>query len=145
MHVRSDRRWSFPATPERFWDVVASVDEYPTWWPWLRRFEADALATGARWKCTVSPPLPYRIRFDLRMEEVDRPWLARVSVTGDIRGSARMDVTPVDGGCQVRLRSDLVPAHPSLRVASAVTRPMIRWGHDWVLDTGVRQLRSRAL
>ena len=32
-----------------------------------------------------------------------------------------------------------------LRTFAAVARPVVRFGHDWVLDTGVQQFRSRAL
>jgi hypothetical protein len=53
-------------------------------------------------------------------------------------------VTQTDGGCEARLQSRLVPANQVLRAIATLARPVARFGHDWVLDTGLRQFRSRA-
>ena len=70
MEVRSDRRFRFDAAPPAFWAAIGSVDDYPRWWPWLRSFEARALAPGDEWRCTVKPPLPYVVRFTIHLDEV---------------------------------------------------------------------------
>jgi len=67
-------------------------------------------------------------------------------VSGDVRGSARLTVQSNDGGgSRARLRSDLAPANPVLRSFGLVARPVVEWGHDWVLDQGLRQFVGRAL
>ena len=71
MEVRSERRFEFDAAPPALWAALGSVDDYPRWWPWLRRFEARALAPGEEWRCTVKPPLPYVVRFAIRFDEVE--------------------------------------------------------------------------
>ena len=42
-----------------------------TWWPWLTSFDAAGLVAGARWQCTVRPPLRYSVRFAIDLEEVE--------------------------------------------------------------------------
>lgn len=147
MEVRSDRRWRFDVDPPTLWAAMSDVDSYRSWWPWLVRLDAAAgFGAGARWSCTVRPPLPYVLRFTLDLVDVDPPRCAMATVGGDITGSARLTVTPVDdGGSEVRLESSLAPANPFLKGIARVAAPVVRFGHDWVLDTGAGQFRRRAL
>jgi uncharacterized protein YndB with AHSA1/START domain len=145
MLVASDRRYHFGVRPEEFWSVIADTAAYQTWWPWLRLFDGPALEVGAAWRCLVQPPLPYRVRFTLDLEQVEVPELVVVSARGDITGTARLEVSPNASGTHVRLLSHLRPSNRVLRGASYLAYPMVRFGHDWVLDTGARQFRNRAL
>ena len=93
----------------------------------------------------VQPPLPYALRFDLRLVTVEAPTLAVARLDGDIVGDARLVVTETDGGADARLVSDLAPGNRMLRAVAGLARPLARYGHDWVLDTGARQFRQHAL
>ena len=145
MDVRSDRRYRFPVPPEQLWPVLTDVGQYRTWWPWLRSFDGAGFAPGERWSCVVQPPLPYSLRFSIALAEVVPHELAVATIEGDIVGEARLELTSDDDGCEARLRSRLAPSNSVLRAIAAVAAPVARFGHDWVLDTGLRQFRSRAL
>ncbi|MGD9701339.1 MAG: SRPBCC family protein [Acidimicrobiia bacterium] len=144
MRVVSDRHYTFGVEPDRFWSLIADVDGYRGWWPWLRSFDAHALDRGERWRCTVQPPVPYTVRFTVTLDELDPPRSISASITGDIVGVAQLDVTPCDDGSQVRLRSALGPNNHLLRIVAATARPLVQFGHNWVLDTGARQFAERA-
>ncbi len=124
---------------------MARVDAYRSWWPWLRHFDAPALSPGATWSAVVQPPLPYRLRFELHLGEVEEPRVVTADVTGDIEGSARLEISPSASGSELHLLSELRPTNALLRAVAQMAAPMARFGHDWVLDTGLRQFRSRAL
>ena len=142
---RSDRSWCFDVPAELLWARVTATDEYATWWPWLADFDpAGGFRVGESWTCTVAPPLPYRIRFRLAIEEVRPSRLVRARVSGDIRGEALLTFEPDDGATVARLRSQLSPANPILQGFGVTARPLIAWGHDWVLDSGQRQFVERA-
>ena len=144
MEVRSDRRWRFDADPPTLWAVVSDVDSYRSWWPWLVHFDAaDGFGAGEHWSCTVRPPLPYVLRFTLDLVDVDPPRCAVVTVGGDITGSARLTVTGSDAGSEVRLESALAPSNRFLKGVARVAAPIVRFGHDWVLDTGASQFRRK--
>jgi hypothetical protein len=145
MEVRSDRRFHFDADPARFWSAIGSVEDYPRWWPWLRSFEAKGMVQGDEWRCTVKPPLPYVVRFTIHLEEVDPEVRVRARVSGDIEGTALLDVEPDGDGCAVQLVSALQPTNAVLKVMATFGRPLARFGHDWVLDIGAGQFASRAL
>ena len=145
MEVRSERHFEFDATPTALWAALSSVDDYRRWWPWLREFDARSLAAGEEWRCTVKPPLPYVVRFTVRFEDVQPEVNIDASVHGDIEGPAQLSIGPSDNGCAVTLTSALRPTNVVLRAASTIGRPLVRYGHDWVLDIGAGQFASRAL
>ena len=66
------------------------------------------------------------------------------TIAGDIVGVARLDIAPREDGCEIRLRSALGPDSRVLRVVAATARPLVNFGHNWVLDTGAQQFAERA-
>lgn len=145
VEVLSDRRYRFDVPPDELWSAATAVDRYREWWPWLRSFDADGFGPGQQWACTVQPPLPYTVRFDVTIGEVRPCELVRASVSGDIVGSADLEISPAGEGCEARLLSRLAPGNGFLRLAARIARPVVRFGHDWVLDSGARQFSERAL
>lgn len=143
--IRSDRRVTFDEPPEQVWEAVTHPERYTTWWPWLRRLDAAGLAEGEVWVCHVQPPLPYALRFTITIGEVVAGRSVQASVGGDITGTACVDLTPLDDATEVHVVSDLAPSAGVLRAFARVARPLVTWGHDWVLDQGVRQFRARPL
>lgn len=143
--VRSDRRWSFEESPDEIWASISEVGNYRRWWPWLRTFDPDdGLVTAACWYCEVEPPLPYVVRFRIELDRVDVARSVQTTVSGDVRGAAELTLRECpDGGTTARLVSRLTPANPLLRTVGTVARPMVQWGHDWVLDQGRRQFVDR--
>jgi hypothetical protein len=126
---------------------MTELGAYRRWWPWLSRFEGEAFAAGEAWRCAVRPPLPYVLRFTIRLDEIDPCRSAAATVDGDIVGTASLTLQPLDDGAatEVRLVSQLAPANPVLRQVARLAAPVVRMGHDWVLDTGAAQFRRQAL
>ena len=143
MLIRSDRRYDLDVAVPYVWDAMASPADFTGWWPWLGAFDGRRLAPGERWNCVVQPPLPYRVGFLLTIGEVIEEEVVTATVSGDIRGKARIDLVPrEEGGSIVRLRAELSPSNAALQVVARIARPVVTFGHDWVLDTGFRQFRS---
>ena len=124
---------------------MVSVDRFQSWWPWLRRFDASGVRRGDVWTATVQPPLPYRVSFDLLLTEVRAPHVVAVDVTGDIEGAARLEVAANGHGSELHFTSELTPTSTLLRAVSRLAPPVARYGHEWVLGTGLTQFRQRAL
>lgn len=145
MRVESDRRYRFPVQPGDLWAAIGDTGRYRRWWPWLRRFEGRGLVEGDRWCCVVQPPLPYPVRFTVELDEVVEGRLVAATVDGDVTGTARLEIGEHVEGCEARLVSSLAPNGRVLRVAATVAAPVVRFGHDWVLDAGARQFRSQVV
>jgi hypothetical protein len=146
VEIRSERRFARPVPPDVLWGVLGRVDAYRQWWPWLQRFEADALAVGERWTCEVHPPVPYQLAFTITLDEVAPAERVRATVSGDVIGSASVLIEPAPAGSSlIRFSSSLAPGNGFLRAVATMARPVAQFGHDWVLDMGGRQFRERAL
>jgi uncharacterized protein YndB with AHSA1/START domain len=143
--IRSDRTYRFDHPPDAVWAAIGRVDAFQSWWPWLRRFEAEALVAGDRWDCTIRPPVPYALHVTVALDEVEAPRRIRATVSGDIHGTAAVTLEETPGGSALRLVSELAPHGQTLRHVTRWAPWLSRFGHDWVLDTGLRQFRSRAL
>jgi uncharacterized protein YndB with AHSA1/START domain len=139
----SDRRYRFAVGPDELWAAIAETTEYQRWWPWLTAFDADGLRPGGVWRCAVRPPLPYTLRFSILLDEVVQPSLLTATVRGDIAGSARIEVAADGEASAVRLRSTLATGSRAFGILAGIARPLVRRGHDWVLDTGARQFAER--
>lgn len=145
MEIRSDTTHRFDRPVDEVWDAIGRTSQYRDWWPWLRRLDANGLVTGDAWRCTVQPPLPYTLRFTIVIGDVEPGVRATATVDGDIVGSAALDLGPADGGTELRLSSTLRPENRPLRLVSTLAPWMARFGHDWVINTGLEQFRRRAL
>ena len=143
MRITSERRYDFPVDRAAFWAVIDRTDRYQAWWPWLQAFDADGLRVGDRWTCVIRPPLPYRVSIEVTLREVERPGLVVAEISGDLGGSARIDIVDVPGGCRVHLASSLAPQRPLLRAMGAMSPGLARSGHEAVLDRGAQQLADR--
>jgi len=140
-----DRRWSFDASPEDFWALISRTEDFTSWWPWLRAFDLDSLAEGATAECVVQAPIPYRLHFTVHVRRVIPLELIDTVVRGDLAGPARLGMTAHERGSSVRLNWEVEVRDPVLRVASRIARPIMEWGHNWVVETGLRQFRRGAL
>lgn len=143
MRLQSDRHFLVAVPPAALWAELEQVDRYRRWWPWLREFDGQRLADGEEWHCLVQPPLPYRVRFTVRLDAVELPHRVRATVTGDVAGIAAVEVTPHGDGSRARFASQLEPSNGLLKVMARWAGPMARRGHDWVIDTAARQFLER--
>ena len=82
--------YDLPLGRDEVWEQISALDNYRSWWPWLRRFDARSLAAGEEWRCEVQPPLPYIVRFQVAIEKVDAPALVHALVLGDVVGDATL-------------------------------------------------------
>lgn len=140
-----DRSWEFGVPRSELWSRLADTSSFSTWWPWLRGFDVVPLAVGSTTRCTIGPPLPYVLTIALEVADVVEQESVDVLVTGDLHGPARLEVVDTDAGSRARLVWTLELRRRTLRVASSVARPILQWGHDWVVSNGVQQFRSAML
>lgn len=136
-----DRSWDFDVPRDELWKRLADTSSFSRWWPWLRSFEPVPLETGASTRCAIGPPLPYVLTIDLFVASVDEMQSVDVEVSGDLHGPARLEVDGDGAASRARLVWTLEVRRPMLRAAAKVGRPLLQWGHDWVVNNGVQQFR----
>jgi carbon monoxide dehydrogenase subunit G len=143
-------RFDFPVPPQEVWSAVEDLDRLETWWGWLGEFrvEGPGLAADSVLHGVVAPPLPYRMRVRVELVDCDPPRSIDATVAGDLVGQARLVLEPDGAGTRARVTWEVEMMQRPMRVACRVAFPLLRWGHDRVVDATVagfrRHLRTRA-
>jgi hypothetical protein len=134
--ISSQRAFMFPAPAERVWTAISQLDRYPTWWSWLRDFRVDGagLERGALLRGTIVPPLPYRLRLRVVLDECVPARHILASVHGDLEGVALVAFEGEGDKTRVIASWTLEMMQQPVRLAARFTHPLLRWGHDRIVD-----------
>jgi carbon monoxide dehydrogenase subunit G len=143
--IRYEGAFRLPVPPEDVWTAIERVDRYESWWSWLSDFSLDGggLRTGAVLCGVVAPPLPYRMRLRIDLEECERPSQIRAAVHGDLEGRAVLLLEPDGGGTTAKVAWTIEMMQRPMRLAARVAHPLLRWGHDRVVETTVNSFRRQ--
>lgn len=138
-------RFGFPVPPSEVWTAIARLDQFERWWGWLSELEVDGpgLQTGSVLRGTVAPPVPYRMRVCVELDRCASERLIDASVTGDLVGEAHLRLYPTSGGTVAEVAWTLEMMQLPMRVAARVAHPLLRWGHDRVVEATVSGFRSQ--
>lgn len=130
---------------DEFWQVIEDFEQFQEWWPWLEGLISDrpGIVAGNVLRATIVPPVPYSVRLRVRFEACERPSLAVATISGDLRGRASLSFDEQSGGTRVRAAWTLDAASTAMRVAAKVARPLMRWGHDRVVEMAVAGIKRR--
>ena len=133
----------FAVAPGAMWSELERLDSFAEWWRWLRDFrhEGGGLRTGAVLSGTVVPPLPYRMRVRVVLDDCVAPSRIDATVLGDLEGHAHLRLEPLDRGTQATVSWTIEMRQRPMRLAALVAHPLLRWGHDRVVDATVSSFR----
>jgi carbon monoxide dehydrogenase subunit G len=139
------RGFQFAVTPEQLWERIEEVDQFERWWPWLSEceLEGNGLTRGSVLQGVVSPPLPYRMRIRVELGECVRQQSIQATVGGDLTGVACLTLRPEGSGTWAEVAWTIEMQQPAMRLASRFGYPLLRWGHDRVVEMTVAGFRRR--
>ena len=141
------QRFFLSAPPAAVWEALSEPRRFESWWGWLGEFrvDGDGLVDGAVLSGLVSPPVPYRMRVSVRLERCVAPRRIDAVVNGDLEGTAWLELHPDGEGTSAEVAWRIEMMQRPMRLAARVAGPLLRWGHDRVVDMTVagfrRQLR----
>jgi hypothetical protein len=142
------RAFWFPVPPAQLWETAGRFGLFEAWWEWLRDFEAspaEGLANGAVLRGTIVPPVPWRLRLEVRLRRCLPAHLIEADVTGDVRGQAELAMHEAAEGTRVAVTWSLEMRSLSLRTAARMAYPLVCWGHDRVVGMAVAGFQQRVL
>src|SRR4051812_5198271 len=90
----------FPVPVPEFWRLIEEFDRYPQWWPWLHELRTDTagLVDGNVLRGTIVPPIPYRVRLQVRLHSCVPMVVTKATLGGDLAGHATLQFEPARGG-----------------------------------------------
>jgi polyketide cyclase/dehydrase/lipid transport protein len=141
--IEYEGTFTFAAPVGQIWAAIGRFDRYPSWWSWLQHFDVDgnALAPGTVLRGVVVPPLPYRMRLDVIVDQVIAEQFVTAIVHGDLEGVASLTFERDGDRTQICARWTIEMMQPPMRVAARIAHPLLRWGHDRIVDATVDSFR----
>jgi carbon monoxide dehydrogenase subunit G len=129
--------------PDEVWTIISRTDRFEGWWGWLRDFETEgsSLETGSVLRGVVVPPLPYRMRLEVVLANSTRPRRIDAVVSGDLEGNATLTFTPDGDGTKATVGWTIEMMQRPMRLAARLAHPLLRWGHDLVVQATVEGFR----
>lgn len=137
-------RFAFDVPPEEIWTSIEHCERFEAWWSWLREFrlEGPGLTAGSVLYGVVSPPVPYTMRIRVLLDRCLAPSRIDATVNGDLEGTARLVLEPTaGGGTSAEVAWTIEMTQLTMRLAARFAHPVMRWGHDRVVDSTVAGLR----
>jgi hypothetical protein len=138
-------RFSFRAAPDAVWARIMAVDRFEGWWGWLSEFQVEGcradnggLQAGSVLRGVVAPPLPYRMRLRVDIEHCRPPSRIDAAVHGDLEGRAALRLEARDDGTAAEVGWTIEMMQRPMRLAARVAHPVLRWGHDRVVESTVQ-------
>jgi carbon monoxide dehydrogenase subunit G len=141
--IEYDGTFTFPVPIAQLWARLVQVDRFSSWWSWLREFavEGNGLEHGTVLHGIVAPPLPYRMRVDVVLDECVPERRITAFVHGDLEGAAQLTFDGDDAETRAHATWTVEMMQRPMRVAARIAHPLLRWGHDRVVDATVDGFR----
>jgi hypothetical protein len=144
----------FTVTPEQLWDAIEQTGDFERWWSWLGEFKVAGagLRSGTILTGVVSPPLPYRMRVRVELEDCVRPRSIDAAIHGDLegRGTLRLSTEPLSrpspddqSATTASVWWTIEMMQAPMRLAARIGYPLLCWGHDRVVDATVAGFRRQ--
>ncbi len=136
-------QFRFAVPPDVVWGTIERTDNFERWWGWLGDFHLDGpgLQPGSVLVGVVSPPLPYSMRVQVVLEDCVKPESIDAAVHGDLEGTAHLTLAPDHDGTLATVTWTIEMMQRTMRLADRVAHPLLRWGHDRVVDATVASFR----
>ena len=141
--IEYSARFGFPVTPDVFWTALQDSGRFESLWGWLTelRVEGDGLQVGSVLSGVVTPPLPYRMQLRVVVVGCAPPERLDAEVHGDLEGHARLSLEPEGNETVATVAWTVEMQQRPMRLAARVAAPVLRWGHDRVVELTVASFR----
>lgn len=132
--------WRFTAPLNLVWEAIYHSENWPVWWPGLlsvielERGRDNGIGNLRRysWKGM----LPYRLVFDIRTTQIERPHLLAGAARGDLNGTGVWRFCEENGSIVVQYEWRVTTQKKWMNIIAPFARPFFRWNHDQVMRRG---------
>ena len=138
-----DGTFSFPISVADLWAQLVEIEHLSSLWSWLSEFSVEGrdFGRGTVLHGVVAPPLPYRMHLDVVLDECVPERRITAFVHGDLEGAAWLTFEGDDAEARAHAHWTMEMMQRPMRLAARVAHPLLRWGHDRVVDATVDGFR----
>ena len=131
--------WILDAQPEPVWDAIYAIERWPGWWRGVRSVEqvehGNGDGVGSLYRHEWRSVIPYPVRFETRITQIERPHLIEAEADGELAGTGRWRFF-ADRETAVTYEWDVRTTRAWMNLLAPVARPIFRWNHNVVMHQG---------
>ena len=140
--------WFFETPIEQVWQEIGDWQSWPSWWPDWKKLDQRGegeIGEGTVMDCAVKGSLPYTLRFQLEITNLDAPRLNEHDSSGDLVGSGRWTLLERDGGTAVTHYWHVGTTNPVLNFFGRFpfAKKMMEKNHADMMARGYNGIKSR--
>lgn len=132
--------WRLDTGIERVWEALHAVERWPQWWPYVQSVTplqpGGADGTGALRRIVWTSRLPYRLAFDARVTQSQKPARLAIEARGDLEGTGIWTLSAAGGATDARYEWRVRTTKPWMNLVAPLARPFFNWNHDAVMRAG---------
>ena len=138
--------WRVYATVQEVHDVLGDATDLPRWWPSVyldvQRLKAGGENhLGEEISLYTKGFLPYTLRWDFRVAEVDYPHRIKIEARGDFVGYGIWTFEPDGEWVNITYEWRIGAQKPLLKTLSPIMKPIFRANHEWAMRKGLESLQ----
>jgi uncharacterized protein YndB with AHSA1/START domain len=139
--------WAFDAPIERVWTLIERTEEWPSWWRAVSAVEGlregDVRGVGAVRRLTWRTALPYSIKFDVEVTQVEPLAFIEGRASGELDGIGQWRFRADGERTMVRYDWTVDVRKPWMQALAPLLRPAFAWNHGKVMAWGEDGARQR--
>jgi uncharacterized protein YndB with AHSA1/START domain len=139
--------WHIDAPIEAVWEALYDAQSWPRWWKNVKKVtvlkEADKNGVGGVQHHEWGTALPYKLVFDTRTTQAERPHLLLADSLGQLVGTGRWELNAEGSVTVVRYDWNVRTTKKWMNLLAPILRPIFAWNHKAVMDEGGKALARR--
>lgn len=132
--------WLLDAPREDVWEAIWESDRWPQWWRGVvEAVETDPgtpCGVGRRGRYTWRSRIPYPVRFEIVVTEMERPHVLAGEATGELEGTGRWRFFADDDVTAVIYEWNVATTKRWMNALAPFAAPAFRWNHDQIMRWG---------
>ena len=138
--------WRVQGSIEEVADILSNTADLARWWPavYLEVAEVlpgDEVGVGKTVSLYTTGWLPYTMRWQFRVTEVDYPHSFALEAWGDFNGRGVWSLEQDDDSVNITYHWQIRADKPMLRIWSFVLKPLFAANHRWAMAKGQESLK----
>ena len=139
-HYMFETEWVVSAPIEEVFELISHPENYSDWWPGVKEShlmeQGDDRGVGRTGTYTIQSPLGYKMRFETRAVDVDRPVRVSTVVRGELVGTGTHYLEKRENGTFVRFNWYVSTTKRWMNAIAGVARPGFAFAHRYVMFNG---------
>ncbi|MBM4260623.1 MAG: polyketide cyclase [Deltaproteobacteria bacterium] len=139
--------WRIEAKIEEVYRIISNAADLPRWWPSVyldvrELSPGNEKGVGKIVDLYTRGWLPYTLRWQFRVTEVNFPHGLALEAWGDFVGTGRWTFKQDGAWANIRYDWQIRADKPLLRYLSFILKPIFAANHRWAMAQGERSLRA---